>query len=73
MAIDKVTGVVSMCGGFVKNYSALIGIRVLLGIVEGGLLPGIVSYSHSFSYSFAKRVMTYTSSLDLIPVDNLQP
>ncbi|GAA6006936.1 uncharacterized protein JCM10292_000365 [Rhodotorula paludigena] len=32
-------GLVCMCTGFVKNFSQLIGLRILLGIAEGGVLP----------------------------------
>ena len=35
-------GVVSMCLGFVRTYSAFVGVRALLGLTEGGLFPGIV-------------------------------
>jgi MFS family permease len=30
--------------GFVKNYSQFIAVRAILGICEGGLLPGMVLY-----------------------------
>lgn len=36
-------GIVTMCLGFVKNYSGFLAVRAILGITEGGLLPGIVS------------------------------
>jgi hypothetical protein len=32
-----------MCLGFVKNYAGFVAVRAILGITEGGLLPGIVS------------------------------
>ncbi|KAI0832241.1 MFS general substrate transporter [Hypoxylon sp. FL0890] len=37
-------GVSAMCLGFVQNYAGFIGVRALLGLTEGGLLPGIVLY-----------------------------
>ncbi|KAI1762667.1 MFS general substrate transporter [Hypoxylon sp. FL1150] len=37
-------GVSAMSIGFVKNFSAFVGVRALLGFMEGGLLPGIVLY-----------------------------
>ncbi len=33
-----------MCLGFVKNYHEFIAVRAILGIAEGGLLPGMVLY-----------------------------
>lgn len=37
-------GIVTMCLGFVKNYKEFMAVRALLGICEGGLLPGMVLY-----------------------------
>lgn len=31
-----------MCLGFVTNYAGFVAVRALLGIAEGGLLPGMV-------------------------------
>lgn len=31
-----------MCLGFVQNYAGFVAVRALLGIAEGGLLPGMV-------------------------------
>jgi len=33
-----------MCLGFVKNYHEFVAVRAILGICEGGLLPGMVSF-----------------------------
>lgn len=33
----------TMCLGFVKNYAGFIAVRAILGVTEGGLLPGMVS------------------------------
>ncbi|OQV02171.1 hypothetical protein CLAIMM_07410 [Cladophialophora immunda] len=35
-------GVVMMCGGFVNDWTQLIGIRLLIGILEAGMFPGCV-------------------------------
>ncbi|KAF9232571.1 MFS general substrate transporter [Melanogaster broomeanus] len=37
-------GVVMMCHGFARNYGDLVTLRVLLGLAEAGLYPGIVFY-----------------------------
>jgi hypothetical protein len=31
-----------MCLGFVQNFAGFVAVRALLGIAEGGLLPGMV-------------------------------
>jgi MFS family permease len=36
-------GIVTMCLGFVQNYAGFVAVRAILGVTEGGLLPGIVS------------------------------
>ncbi|KAJ5377936.1 uncharacterized protein N7496_005345 [Penicillium cataractarum] len=41
-------GIITMCLGFVKNYAGFVAVRALLGIAEGGLLPGMVLYLSSF-------------------------
>jgi MFS family permease len=33
-----------MSGGFVRNYGSFVTMRILLGLSEGGLFPGIVFY-----------------------------
>jgi MFS family permease len=33
-----------MCLGFVRNYSEFLAVRAILGVCEGGLLPGMVLY-----------------------------
>ncbi|KAI0886880.1 DNA-repair protein rad2 [Annulohypoxylon maeteangense] len=37
-------GIIAMCTGFVHNYGALIAIRLILGVVEAGLFPGLNVY-----------------------------
>ncbi|KAG2154717.1 MFS general substrate transporter [Suillus clintonianus] len=39
-----VWGIVMMCHGFIHNYGGLVTLRVLLGVAEAGLYPGIVFY-----------------------------
>ncbi|KAF3402011.1 hypothetical protein F1880_009743 [Penicillium rolfsii] len=41
-------GIITMCLGFVRNYAGFVAVRALLGIAEGGLLPGMVLYLSSF-------------------------
>lgn len=33
-----------MCLGFVRNFGSFVAVRAILGITEGGLLPGMVLY-----------------------------
>lgn len=42
-ALTVMWGIVTMCLGFVRNYAGFLVVRAVLGITEGGLLPGIVS------------------------------
>ncbi|CAK7205003.1 hypothetical protein SEUCBS139899_007767 [Sporothrix eucalyptigena] len=37
-------GVVSMCQGFVRNFAGFVSVRAVLGLTEGGLLPGMILY-----------------------------
>ncbi|KAH7912569.1 major facilitator superfamily domain-containing protein [Hygrophoropsis aurantiaca] len=39
-----VWGIIMMCHGFLVNYGGLVTLRVLLGLAEAGLYPGIVFY-----------------------------
>jgi hypothetical protein len=48
-----------MCLGFVKSYAGFVAVRALLGITEGGLLPGIVRLATCFS--FASSTLTLGS------------
>ncbi|TVY32013.1 putative transporter [Lachnellula subtilissima] len=43
-ALTVMWGIVTMCLGFVRNYAGFLAVRAVLGITEGGLLPGIVLY-----------------------------
>ena len=37
-----VWGIITMCLGFVRNFAGFVAVRALLGVAEGGLLPGMV-------------------------------
>ncbi|KJZ77727.1 hypothetical protein HIM_02904 [Hirsutella minnesotensis 3608] len=40
-------GIVTMCFGFVRSFGSFIAVRAVLGVAEGGLLPGIILYLSS--------------------------
>lgn len=40
--LTAIWGVITMCLGFVKGFGSFVGVRALLGVAEGGLLPGMV-------------------------------
>ncbi|CAG8244986.1 unnamed protein product [Penicillium olsonii] len=39
--LTAVWGIITMCLGFVQNYAGFVAVRALLGVAEGGLLPGM--------------------------------
>ncbi|EED12163.1 MFS transporter, putative [Talaromyces stipitatus ATCC 10500] len=41
-------GIITMCLGFIHSFGSFVAVRALLGIAEGGLLPGMVLYLSSF-------------------------
>lgn len=41
--LTAVWGILTMCLGFVENFASFVTVRALLGVAEGGLLPGMVS------------------------------
>ncbi|KAH8589341.1 major facilitator superfamily domain-containing protein [Bisporella sp. PMI_857] len=41
-------GLVSMCTAFIKNYHGLLACRFILGLTEGGMMPGISYYLSCF-------------------------
>ncbi|KAF9501787.1 MFS general substrate transporter [Pleurotus eryngii] len=47
-------GIVSVCQGLVTNQAGLFGIRVLLGVTEAGLFPGVI-YVFSVYYRRSER------------------
>ena len=63
--LTAVWGIITMSLGFVKNFSQFAAVRALLGIAEGGLLPGMVLYlSHFYKRSeLALRIgLFYTAA-----------
>lgn len=48
--ITALWGVITMCLGFVRNFAGFVAVRCLLGAMEGGLLPGMVSHLVRFPY-----------------------
>ncbi|KAJ5514910.1 hypothetical protein N7463_004462 [Penicillium fimorum] len=46
--LAAIWGIITMCLGFVQNFAGFVAVRALLGIAEGGLLPGMVLYLSSF-------------------------
>ncbi|OKL58171.1 hypothetical protein UA08_06835 [Talaromyces atroroseus] len=41
-------GIITMCLGFISSYGSFVAVRALLGVAEGGLLPGMVLYLSAF-------------------------
>lgn len=41
-------GLISMCTAWVKNFGELCALRALLGVFEGGTMPGIAFFLSSF-------------------------
>lgn len=41
--LSIVWGVITMCLGFVRNFAGFVAVRAILGVAEGGLLPGMVN------------------------------
>lgn len=56
-------GVLTMCTGFVQNFSSLCGVRFLLGIFEAGILPGLVYY---LSRWYRQNELTFRVSLFIV-------
>ncbi|KGO69454.1 Major facilitator superfamily domain, general substrate transporter [Penicillium expansum] len=46
--LAAIWGIITMCLGFVQNFAGFVAVRALLGIAEGGLLPGMILYLSSF-------------------------
>ncbi len=57
-------GIVNMCMGFVHSYTALVALRVLLGVFEAGVLPGIVYVTSMYykRHEYQKRVSFFFCS-----------
>ncbi|EAU36130.1 conserved hypothetical protein [Aspergillus terreus NIH2624] len=46
--LTAVWGIITMCLGFVRNFGSFVAVRAILGVAEGGLLPGMVLYLSFF-------------------------
>ncbi|OAL56385.1 MFS general substrate transporter [Pyrenochaeta sp. DS3sAY3a] len=46
--LTAVWGILTMCLGFVRSFASFVTVRALLGVAEGGLLPGMVLYLSHF-------------------------
>jgi MFS family permease len=46
--LTSIWGLFTVCFGFVHGYGSFVAVRALLGIAEGGLLPGMVLYLSHF-------------------------
>ncbi|KAH7128494.1 major facilitator superfamily domain-containing protein [Dendryphion nanum] len=46
--LTAVWGILTMCLGFVRSFGSFVTVRALLGVAEGGLLPGMVLYLSHF-------------------------
>lgn len=59
-----VWGIVNMCMGFVHSYAALVVLRVLLGVFEAGVLPGIVYVTSMYykRHEYQKRMSFFFCS-----------
>lgn len=57
-------GLINMCMGFVHSYAALVALRVLLGLFEAGVLPGIVYVSSMYykRHEYQKRMSFFFCS-----------
>jgi len=55
-----------MCLGFVQNYAGFVAVRAILGVTEGGLLPGIVSLVTRIAFSNSNLQWNYLIGLVLI-------
>ena len=59
-----VWGIVNMCMGFVQSYQSLVGLRLLLGVFEAGVLPGIVYITSMYykRHEYQKRLSLFFCS-----------
>jgi MFS family permease len=57
-------GIINMCMGFVHSYEALVALRVLLGVFEAGVLPGIVYVTSMYykRHEYQKRMSFFFCS-----------
>ena len=64
--LTSVWGVLTMCLGFVTSFASFVTVRALLGVAEGGLLPGMVSLQFYSSISFPAHALG-TLPLAILP------
>jgi sugar phosphate permease len=57
-------GLVCFCTAFIQNFTSLIAMRLLLGLVEGGILPGYAFYLSKFyrRYELVTRMGAFYSA-----------
>ncbi|KAI0142964.1 MFS general substrate transporter [Xylariaceae sp. FL1272] len=58
-------GLVNMSMGFVKNYGQLVALRFLLGVLEAGVMPGIIYLTSMYyrRHDFQVRMSSYFCSV----------
>lgn len=49
-------GIVATFSAFVNNFAALVACRLLLGVFEAGLFPGVILYLSMCMYSYCPIV-----------------
>lgn len=55
--LTAIWGILTMCLGFVTNFASFVTVRALLGVAEGGLLPGMVRFWRRDKSSFANALL----------------
>ncbi|KAI5918373.1 major facilitator superfamily domain-containing protein [Camillea tinctor] len=57
-------GLVNMCMGFVQSYAGLVALRFLLGVLEAGVMPGIIYLTSMYykRHEFQKRMSFFFCS-----------
>lgn len=64
--LTAIWGIITMCLGFVQNFAGFVAVRALLGIAEGGLLPGMVCFQRCSELTLVianeKKKVLYLSS-----------
>jgi hypothetical protein len=73
--LTAVWGILTMCLGFVRNFASFVTVRALLGVAEGGLLPGMVTIpSHSiYSTSYLTKPHSGPLPLPFLPPQRTRP
>lgn len=55
-----------MCLGFVRNFASFAAVRALLGVAEGGLLPGMVSLCNREIFYLADKLLTSKGAVSFV-------